>query len=286
VTRAPLEDPLKFFAVLSGRAVLLTEGIDAPLDLRTGDVGILNNRPWVELRGGPPDEPARAVTVDPEFPSASLVAADTADDVFVGGQIALNRAGESLLLSALPPVCHVRAAAAEKSGLSATVARLFDELTGERVGSAFAIRQYGQLLLLEMLRSCLEQVDLPPGWLRLLTDEQLRPAISRMHTEPGRQWRLEELSQAAAMSRTSFAERFRQAAGVPPLTYLSQWRMTLAQRALRDDDTRIAQLAARLGYGSESAFSTAFKREVGVSPLRYRRHVTFAPGTTGPAART
>jgi AraC-like DNA-binding protein len=88
------------------------------------------------------------------------------------------------------------------------------------------------------------------------------------------------------MSRTSFAERFRQVARVPPLTYLGQWRMTLAQRALRDDDTRIGQLAARLGYGSESAFSTAFKREVGVSPLRYRRQVTFAPGTTGPAAQT
>jgi AraC-like DNA-binding protein len=57
------------------------------------------------------------------------------------------------------------------------------------------------------------------------------------------------------MSRTSFAERFRQVARVPPLTYLGQWRMTLAQRALRDDDTRIGQLAARLGYGSESAFS-------------------------------
>jgi len=88
------------------------------------------------------------------------------------------------------------------------------------------------------------------------------------------------------MSRTSFAERFRQVAGLPPLTCLGQWRMTLAQRPLRDDDTRIGQLAARLGYGSESAFSTAFKREVGVSPLRYRRQVTFAPGTTGPAAQT
>ncbi|WP_207128868.1 helix-turn-helix transcriptional regulator [Actinocatenispora comari] len=73
------------------------------------------------------------------------------------------------------------------------------------------------------------------------------------------------------MSRTSFAERFRAVAAMPPLTYLGRWRMMLAQRALRDGDSGVRALAIELGYGSESAFSTAFKREVGVSPLRYRR---------------
>ena len=85
-------------------------------------------------------------------------------------------------------------------------------------------------------------------------------------------WRLEELARAAAMSRTSFAERFRTVAGVPPLTYLNRWRMLLAQRALRGD-VRVGSLAFDLGYASESAFSTAFKRVVGESPLRYRYRV-------------
>jgi AraC-like DNA-binding protein len=75
------------------------------------------------------------------------------------------------------------------------------------------------------------------------------------------------------MSRTSFAERFRAVAGMPPLTYLNQWRMLLAQRALRADDVRVATLAAELGYASDSAFSTAFKRVVGESPLRYRQRI-------------
>jgi AraC-like DNA-binding protein len=72
------------------------------------------------------------------------------------------------------------------------------------------------------------------------------------------------------MSRTSFAERFRVLAGVPPLAYLNAWRMLLAQRALRNAETRVGPLAYELGYTSESAFSNAFKREVGMSPLRYR----------------
>ena len=76
------------------------------------------------------------------------------------------------------------------------------------------------------------------------------------------------------MSRTTFAERFRTVAGIPPLTYLNQWRMLLARRALRGRDLPITALATELGYASDSAFSTAFKRVVGESPLRYRRRVT------------
>jgi AraC-like DNA-binding protein len=157
--------------------------------------------------------------------------------------------------------------------LRGTLDRLFDEVTGNRAGSAFAIRQYGQLLLLEVLRAYVDQAELPPGWLLLLTDERMRPAVGLMHAEPGRPWGLEELARAAAMSRTTFAERFRTVAGVPPLTYLSRWRMLLAQRALRDGNVRVGSLAAELGYASESAFSTAFKREVGESPRRYRHRV-------------
>ena len=129
------------------------------------------------------------------------------------------------------------------------------------------------MFLLEVLRAYVEQTPLPPGWLRLLTDERLRPALALLHTEPGKPWGLAELARAAAMSRTSFAERFRTVAGVPPLAYLNRWRMMLAQRALRDDDVPVGALAYELGYSSESAFSNAFKREVGESPLRYRRRV-------------
>lgn len=75
------------------------------------------------------------------------------------------------------------------------------------------------------------------------------------------------------MSRTSFAERFRTVAGTTPLAYLARWRMALAQHALRSTDVRVGVLAAELGYASESAFSTAFKREIGEAPLHYRQRL-------------
>lgn len=271
VSRAPIEAPLKFFAMVSGRARLTTDGVDEPVELEPGDVAILNNRSWLHVEGGAGDGPRREIRPEADFSPTSLIGADRgADDVLIGGRIDLNPAGDALLLQALPPLANVRASAASATNLRGSLYRLFEEVTGNRVGSAFAIRQHCQLLLLEVLRAYVEQAELPAGWLRVLTDERLRPALRLMHAEPGKPWGLEELARAAAMSRTSFAERFRTVAGTPPLTYLSRWRMLLAQRALRDSDVRVGSLAAELGYSSESAFSTAFKREVGQSPLRYR----------------
>ncbi|TDC27447.1 AraC family transcriptional regulator [Streptomyces sp. 8K308] len=277
-SRAVIDTPLKFMAMVRGRARLTTDGAAEPIELGPGDVAILNNRSWLELEGGTGDGPRREIAPEPGFPSPRLVAAhDGTDDVLVGGRVDLNPAGRALLTQALPPLGHVRSSAAVAADLRGCLDRLFHEATGHRMGSAFAIRQYAQLLVLELLRAYVDQAELPPGWLRLLTDERLRPALSLMHGDPAKPWGLEQLARAAAMSRTSFAERFRTVAGVPPLTYLSRWRMLLARRALRDGDVRVGSLAVQLGYGSESAFSTAFKREVGESPLRYRHRTRHEP---------
>jgi len=275
VARFDVEFPLKLAAVVCGSVRLSTDGADGADEsvlLEPGDVAILNGRSRLVLEGGPGDGPPRELVVREADPFVRFDGADCrAADVIVGGHIDLNAAGEAMLVGALPPLGHVRASAA--SGLRSSLDRLVDEVTNDRIGSAFAIRQYGQLLVLDVLRAYVDQADLPAGWLRVLTDERLRPAVSRMHGEPGRAWRLDELAHAAAMSRTSFAQRFRAVAGVPPLTYLNSWRMLLAQRALRDGDARVGRLAAELGYSSESAFSNAFKREVGLSPLRYRTRI-------------
>ncbi|MEU6539661.1 AraC family transcriptional regulator [Streptomyces sp. NPDC047000] len=269
--------PLKLIALVAGSATAAADGPggpDGPVELAPGDVVLLNHRTRLDVRGGHGD--GAPVTLVPEagFDAMALAAADLAtDDVLVGGWIQVSPAGLALLSAALPGLVHVRAATSAASRLGGIVERLFDEASSGRLGSAFAIRQNGQLLLLEVLRAYLEQEETPVGWLRLLADEPLRPALRLIHEQPGHPWGLLELARAAGMSRTSFAERFRAIAGTPPLTYVSHWRMLLAQRALRDPDVRVGSLAAELGYGSESAFSTAFKRTVGESPLHYRRRL-------------
>jgi AraC-like DNA-binding protein len=145
------------------------------------------------------------------------------------------------------------------------------ERSGELPGSGAASAQLAQLLFIHILRAHLAGTDrFPQGWLRAVTDRQLAPALRLMHGEPGRSWQLGELAKAAGMSRTTFATRFRAAAGVPPLAYLTEWRMRLARRALREGSTPVSTLAYALGYTSESAFSHAFKRTTGVAPRHLR----------------
>lgn len=275
VSRGAVSRPLKLIALVAGSARVSTDGPggpDGPVQLAPGDVVLLNHRARLDVRGGRGAGPEQELVPAADFDRMALTEADlTTDDVLVGGWIQVNPVGLALLGTALPGLVHVRAATPAASRLGDLVGRLFDEASSQRLGSAFAMRQNGQLLLLEALRAYLEHEEPPVGWLRLLADEPLAPALRLMHGQPGRPWGLVDLARAAGMSRTSFAERFRRVAGTPPLAYLSRWRMVLAQRALRDPDARVGTIAAELGYGSDSAFSTAFKREIGVSPLQYRR---------------
>jgi AraC-like DNA-binding protein len=275
VSRGAVTRPLKLIALVAGSARVGAEGPggpDGPVQLAPGDVVLLNHRTRVEVRGGRGREPEEELLPEADFDRMALTEADLAtDDVLVGGWIQVNPAGLALLGAALPGLVHVQAGTPAAARSGDLVGRLFDEASSGRLGSAFAMRQNGQLLLLEVLRAYLEREEPPVGWLRLLADEPLAPALRLMHDQPGRPWGLVELARAAGMSRTSFAERFRDVAGTPPLAYLSRWRMLLARRALRDPDARVGAVAADLGYGSDSAFSTAFKRETGMSPLQYRR---------------
>ena len=158
-----------------------------------------------------------------------------------------------------------------------------EERAAGRPGSQLASAQLSQLLFIQILRAHVATSGpLDAGWLRALSDARIAPALHLMHGDPARSWHLEDLAQACAMSRTTFATCFKAAAGVAPLTYLTDWRMRLAERALADDGTPVSVVAQTLGYASESAFSHAFKRVTGSSPKAYRNAL---PSTRLPAAR-
>jgi AraC-like DNA-binding protein len=277
-TGSTIDDDLKFIAVVRGSARLSTDGLDDPLELMAGDVVFLNGRSWLSLEGGWGEgEPVR---IQPPAAGTVLSAEDVRAedaDVLIGGRVEVNPTGRELLLRILPPVMHVGQSSAVGAAVRGHVQRLFEEITGDRVGSDFAIRQYGQLLLLDVVRGYLQNPDMPAGWLKVLADDRLRPALALIHEHPARGWSLEDLARAASMSRTTFAERFRKTAGTPPLSYLINWRMLLARQALRSSDTQVRALALELGYSSESAFSTAFKHRVGESPLAYRARARTHP---------
>jgi AraC-like DNA-binding protein len=265
------EARLKITAVVRGSCRLTVDGVVEPVELRAGDVAVMNGPSSLVLATDPSLEPADANALWAESAGAVVRLGDGDEVACLGAHVELSRGGDDLLLAALPAVTRIQARTDEAPVLHWLLDRLFVEMTEGRPGGEFAIHQHAQLLLVEVLRALLPYAPaFPPGWLRALADDRLAPALRLMHAEPGRSWHLEELAHVSAMSRTSFAAHFKTVAGVPPLTYLHQWRMRIAERALRDGDTPIVMLAPALGYTSESAFSTAFKRTVGVAPRHYR----------------
>ncbi|WP_432840921.1 AraC family transcriptional regulator [Dactylosporangium sp. CA-092794] len=269
--RSEPEAEVKLDAVLRGSCWLVVAG-RPPVRLVAGDVVVLNRAGPVVLCSAPGVRAVEAARIPAPGGEPLRRLGSGADVTIIGGHVALDPAAAELFTSALPAVIHARAAGAEAAELRRLLKRIMEETAGARPGAGFARDQHAQLLLLEVLRIGLRQETLlQPGWLRLLADARLRPAVSLMHAEPARAWGLADLAAAAGMSRSHFAHRFRAVSGQTPLAYLAQWRVRLAERALRESDTTVAALAQRLGYASESSFSHAFTRVAGMSPSRYRR---------------
>jgi transcriptional regulator GlxA family with amidase domain len=147
---------------------------------------------------------------------------------------------------------------------------MVSEIESAGVGRSLALEHLAQITLVHMLRAHADETERPTGWLAALADDGVGTALRAMHGDVGRRWTLAELAAINQMSRSAFAAAFKSKVGTAPLTYLIQWRMSLARDALRGDGWTISELAVATGYESESAFSTAFRRVVGSSPRDFR----------------
>jgi AraC-like DNA-binding protein len=269
--RFPAPEMIKFFGIARGACWLRVEGEPADLRLEAGDVFLLSAPRAFVLASDRALEPQDVVALFQSCGGTSAQLGDGEDFLMLGGHVELNPDNGDLLHAVLPPLLLARAGSAQAAASQWLLEQLVRERLAAQPGAGAASAQLAQLLFIHILRAHLAATDsFPPSWLRAVTDRQLAPALRLMHGEPGRAWQLAELAKAAGMSRTSFATRFRSVAGVPPLTYLTEWRMRLARKALREGDTPVSTLAYSLGYTSESAFSHAFKRSTGMAPKRLR----------------
>lgn len=152
------------------------------------------------------------------------------------------------------------------------VRQLAHEVARPRPGGAFVITRLADLLVIHAIRAWLERDSLSgSGWLRALRDPQIGHALNLIHRDPTRDWTVASLGAAVSLSRSSFAERFARMVGESPMRYLTRWRMELAASRLRDGTEIVGDVARRVGYRSEAAFSRAHKRIVGRSPGAMRR---------------
>lgn len=180
------------------------------------------------------------------------------------GHFVFGSPDAALLVSLLPRLVLVR----DEWRLASIVRLVTDEARADRPARETILRHLLEVLMVEALRSTVNS-SAPHGLLRGLGDERLACALRRLHEDPARAWTVEQLAWEASLSRSAFFNRFRRAVGVAPMEYLLSWRMALAKNLLRRGQIGIQEIAEKIGYGSASAFSTAFTRFVGLPPSRY-----------------
>jgi AraC-like DNA-binding protein len=251
-----------------------------PVRLHEGDFYLLANPPRYRLAGDLDTTPQEAPS---SWKGTMVIGQEAEEETYVcGAHFAFDDDNAFLLRDVLPPVVLVRAEDPRGVLLAHLAGLMLAEIETDAVGGSLVLDHLTQIMLVHMLRAHAEHHGVPAGWLGALRDDGIGAALRAMHADVAHRWTLAELSDISRMSRSAFAASFKRQVGTAPVDYLIQWRMSLAKDALRRDTRSISELAAATGYESESAFSTAFRRVVGLSPRHYRRvsAIDFAP--TGP----
>ena len=151
--------------------------------------------------------------------------------------------------------------------IQSTLRLMATEARELRPGGETVITRLADILVIQTIRSWMEDdASAQTGWLGALKDEKIGHAIVLVHRDPAKAWTVAALASEVAMSRSAFAARFKALVGEAPMQYVTRWRMNIALMWLKEEKTPIGELAERLGYQSEAAFSRAFKRFIGVSP--------------------
>lgn len=267
VRYSAFEQP-SFGAVLEGRCRLTVEG-QRPVTLEAGDFVLLPATPAFTMSGFEPVRPERIDPKQQAAPSGETrygTRGGRPDVRILGGYFAFDSPDNALLVSLLPALFHVRGV----PRLAALVQLVAEEAAEHRSGRELVLSRLVEIMLVEALRSTPGDGS-PPGLLRGLADARLAQAIRQMHAHLTRGWTVEELARKAGLSRSAFFDRFTRQVGMPPMEYLVGWRMAVAKDLLRRRELGIAEVADRVGYGSASTFSTAFRRHVGAAPGRYAR---------------
>ncbi len=262
-----------FCVVTEGRCLLTVDGEETRI-LEAGDFVLLPATPGFTMSGL---EPATPVRMDPQKEmrrggDVRYGRRGGAPEVRqLGGYFVYDSPDAELLVSLLPAVVHVRGL----PRLTVLVQLIGEESRERRPGRELVLARLVEVLLIEALRATPGH-DATPGLLRGLADPRIALAIRRMHGSPSHPWTVAELARKTALSRSAFFDRFAATVGVAPMTYLVAWRMALAKGLLRGQDLGLDEIAQRVGYGSASAFSTAFSRHVGEPPSSYARQFKSA----------
>jgi len=235
-----------------------------------GDAHVLSSTPGMRAK------PGGEARYDPDWRGRAPFLLDFGEGDAVSarlicGFLACDASPFNPLLDNLPPVI-IAGDKGDGGWLGQFIHLATAESAGGRAGGEGVLAKLSELMFIEVVRRYLETLPAEQtGWLAGLRDPFVGKALSLLHAIPANNWSIDELAKEVGLSRSVLAERFTDLVGLPPTQYHAHWRMQIAAAMLSNGTTNIATIAAETGYGSEAAFSRAFKKIVGMPPSAWRQ---------------
>lgn len=267
----------RFHLVMQGR-LSVTTACGGELSLGPGDL-VLVPRGWAHVLADAPGRKASALETVLEatgYGGRGVLRVGTGDETastqLLCGHFSFRDRADHPVLRALPDHILITAAMRLREPLLDEMLTLAARRAfADRLGSEAAITRLSEIVFIEALRAGLSQ---SPGLATLMEafrDRQIGRALELIHADPNRGWTVEGLASAVAMSRSRFAERFRELVGVGPMSYLADWRLQKALALLERSRSSVQEIAGHIGYSSPAAFTRAFAGKFGIAPSEYRR---------------
>lgn len=273
----PGTDVMSFLVVTEGSCILRLEGND-PFTINRGDFVLMTGAALRQLSSGTD----ASVVELAELPIQKLT--DVFETLQYGGGGDVTRAIYGIaqfnhvtgqhLMEMLPPIFKIDTWGDEAGlWLHSTLGFIAREAKELRPGGETVVTRLADVIVIEAIRRWINTApEANNGWLKGMRDRRIGVALSAIHRSPAENWSLASLAKTAGMSRSAFAAYFTDIVGQPAMNYLMNWRMRLARMELIETSDSILEIAGRVGYNSEPAFSRAFKRVYKVSPQGMRRH--------------
>ena len=257
-----------FASIIGGEATELHAG--EVVVFTQGDPHVMSSSPG--MRADPFTYETMDVVTASQLPFFANYGTEGPPAKLVCGFLACDARPFNPLLDNLPRVIKAGDRDSSNTGWLGQFIRLAtEETTYKRAGGESVLAKLSELMFIEVVRRYLDGLPAEQaGWLAGLRDPFVGKALSLMHGTPVHDWTIEELARGAGVSRSVLAERFTERVGMPPMQYLARWRMQIAWGML-SNGVNLATAAAEVGYGSEAAFSRAFKKIVGQSPSAWRQ---------------
>jgi len=273
--RKPRYTDPSFCVMLEGACWFRPEDGDAS-ELREGDFLLLPDTPSFVLASDPALPPTDAPT---DIEGGDAVYGDAAPTMrMLGGYFQFDRANAEFVARLLPPAIIIRRGEPGASRLGRLVELIAEEAGEHNRCRDLILERLVEVLLIEAWRFETEHASVEQGLLGGLADPALSGVLRAIHADLAGQWTVEKLARTAGMSRAVFAERFSRTVGIPPMQYLTEWRVARAKELLLGERPALSAIAGKVGYSSASAFSAAFTRVVGCSPAQFAKRCDRGAG--------